>query len=97
MRKVSLKQQVKKHELQQIKAGLPKVCCICGQPGNELMHLLPRSTYPEYYTKSENLAIGCKSCHYRYDNDLSFRQQQYELIERVQSFDELAANRYFDL
>lgn len=97
LQRISTKQKAKNQEVAKIKAELPKRCAICGQVGNDLAHLLPKSIYPEYYTKRENLVILCRRCHEEYDNNLSFRQQQYHLIEQVKAFDALAANRYFRL
>jgi 5-methylcytosine-specific restriction endonuclease McrA len=94
----SKKQKARDTALANIRKNLPHVCAICGKSGPiEGAHLLPRSLYMEYYTKPENIAPLCPTCHHRYDNDLSFRRRQTKLIKRVQSFDTLAANRYFKL
>lgn len=61
------------------------------------MHVVPRSTYPEYIIEEWNLRIGCPECHHHYDNDRGFRQKQTELVNTVRQHDELAANRYFGL
>ena len=53
--------------------------------------------YPEHYTNPRNIVGLCRECHNKYDNDLAFRRKQKRLIERVKSFDECAANRYFRL
>lgn len=86
-------------ELTRIKKNLPSYCCICHRytSAPQLMHLLPRSLYPEYITEEWNLRIGCPECHSKYDNDRSFRKQQKEIIETVRQHNELAANRYFNL
>jgi hypothetical protein len=94
----SKKQRMRDAALNKIKKDLPQVCAICGKYGPiEGAHLLPRSLYMEYYTKPENIVPLCHTCHYRYDNDLSFRKRQTKLIKRVQSFDGLAANKHFKL
>jgi len=99
MKQISKKQAVINRELAEIKKGLPQYCCICHRYTSEpqLMHLLPRSLFPEYILEPWNLRIGCQECHYKYDNDLSFRKQQKEIIETIQQHDKCAANRYFDL
>lgn len=99
MRQTSNKQSAINRELERIKKGLPQYCCICHRYTctPQLMHLLPRSLYPEYITKEWNLRIGCPRCHGMYDNDRGFRKQQKEIIETIRQHDELAANRYFDL
>lgn len=99
MRQLSKKQSAINRELTRIKSNLPPVCCICHRHTNapQLMHLLPRSLYPEHIIEPWNLRIGCPECHNHYDNDRSFRKQQKEIVETVRQHDELAANRYFGL
>lgn len=97
MRKVSNKQAAKNREIAKIKKTLSPFCVICGRRGGDLAHLVPKSCYPEHYTNPLNLAVMCRDCHDAYDADIDFRKQQTELIERVKSFDTLAAIRYFDL
>jgi hypothetical protein len=99
MRKVSKKQVSINLELAKIKKDLPQYCCICHRytPTPQLMHLLPRSLFPEYILEPWNLRIGCPECHVKYDNDLSFRKGQKEIIEMISQHDECAANRYFNL
>lgn len=97
MKKVSKEQAKKNREMAKIKKGLSPYCVICGKAAIDPGHLLPRSTFPEYYTLPENIVPFCRSCHEQYDDDLSFRKKQVALILKVQSFDELAANRYFNL
>lgn len=93
------KQSTINRELARIKRDLPQYCCICHKYTStpQLMHLLPRSLYPEYITEEWNLRIGCPECHSRYDNDRNFRKQQKEIVETIRQHDELAANRYFGL
>lgn len=102
MRQISKRQQSKNLTLSKIKKSLIDesgyVCRICGNYGNDLMHLLPKSIFPEYYTESRNLIIGCRSCHDLFDNDLSFRKQQTSLISQCREYAlECDVNRYFDL
>jgi len=98
MKQKSDKQKRKDAELSKIKGSLKRVCAICGKHGYvEGAHLLPRSLFPEYYTKPENIVPLCHECHQLYDNDISFRKKQAKLIKRVQSFDRLAANKHFRL
>ena len=96
MKKVSDKQKIKDRELVKIKASLPKVCYICGRNCNcEGAHILPRSTFPEYYTLLTNLIPLCKECHFKFDNDLEFRQNQKHIFEIAKEIDKLAAIRHF--
>lgn len=97
MRKVSKKQQRRNREIARLKKALPPYCVICHGQGTDAAHLIPKSIYPEHYTNPLNIVIMCRECHKRYDNDKEFRQKQKRLISIVKSFDELAANRYFDL
>lgn len=97
MKKISKKQAVKNRELDKIRKELPRFCEICGRPASDLMHMLPRSEYPEYYTERWNIIAGCRDCHSHFDDDLSFRQKQTRLISIIKSHDEKAANRYFKL
>lgn len=96
MRKVSDKQRRINVELRRIKREMPGVCAICGRTcQGELSHILPRSLFPEYITERWNLQILCHDCHYKYDNDVIFRQTQREIFEKVKQHDEHAARRYF--
>lgn len=99
MNKIGKKQAAINRELAKIKKNIPPYCCICHRYTDipQLMHLLPRSLYPEYILEPWNLKIGCPECHSKYDDDLSFRKQQGYIIEIIQRHDECAANRYFDL
>lgn len=93
---VSEKQKQRNRDVAKIKASLPEVCVICKrQVPTDAAHLLPKSIYPEYYTKPENIVRLCRSCHDQFDSSMNFRQQQTELYEQVKSFDERAAYRYF--
>ncbi|WP_300701267.1 HNH endonuclease [Bacteroides sp.] len=97
MRQISNKQSQRNREVAKIKRNLPSVCAICGKLAVDAAHLVPKSIYPEHYTNPLNIVGLCRECHNKYDNNLSFRQRQKRLIERVKSFDECAANRYFHL
>lgn len=95
MKQISIKQQRKNRELSLIKSELEKECFICGKYGDDLAHILPKSLYPEYYIRKENLIILCRYCHNLYDNDISFRIKQEKLFERAKQIDEKAAIKYF--
>lgn len=97
MKRVSKEQAKKNREIARIKKTLSPYCIICGYPAVDPGHLLPRSTYPEYYTLPDNIVPFCRRCHDLYDGNLEFRKKQTKLIRQVQSFDECGASRYFDL
>lgn len=97
MQKVSKKQALLNRKVAEIKKSLPPFCSICGRPGNQLAHLLPKSIYPEYYTERWNLVIMCHACHNNYDNDIAFRQRKTQLYNRIKEHDEQAAYRYFKI
>lgn len=97
--KVSKKQARKNREIAKLKANMYPICFCKGCRNNSIdpAHLLPRSTFPEYYTEEWNIVGMCRGCHNRYDNDIEFRKKQTHIIEIVKQHDELAANRYFKL
>lgn len=97
MKQISSKQAQRNRKVMQIKQNLPSTCAICGRPAVDAAHLVPKSLYPEHYTNPLNIVGLCRECHNKYDNSLAFRKRQKRLIERVRSFDECAANRYFRL
>lgn len=97
MKQISNKQAQRNREIARIKQSLPSTCAICGKSAVDAAHLVPKSIYPEHYTNPLNIVGLCRECHNKYDNNLTFRQNQKRLIERVKSFDECAANRYFHL
>jgi len=98
MKQISNKQAQRNRAVAKIKSELPLFCAICGRRATgDGAHLLPKSVWPEHYTEPRNLVRLCRECHRRYDNDIGFRKQQVKLIRQVQSFDKLAANRYFKL
>ena len=98
MKKVSQKQAQKNRELARIKAEKPKTCIVCGRYANDLAHLFPRSTHPQYYTDERNLVIMCRQCHERFDSDPEFRRKQTHIIEIARTFaTEQEINRHFRL
>lgn len=98
MRKKSKKQILKDRTIGEIKKNLPPICEICGKyTQGDLCHILPKSIWCEHYTNPLNLIIMCRYCHNQFDNSVAFRKLQHKIIERVKSFDERAAIRYFKL
>lgn len=95
IRRRSKKGALKDAQNARYKKTLPKVCCICGKYGNDLMHLLNKNVYPQHYTEERNLKIGCRECHNLYDNELSFRRLQKHLYEQICLFDKQSADQYF--
>lgn len=96
MKNKSDKQKIKDNELSEIKKNIPKFCLICGKHGEiDAAHILPRSLFPEYYTNTKNIIALCRSCHYNYDNNLGFRQQQIQIYNIAKEIDKLGATRYF--
>lgn len=97
MKQISTKQSKRLREFTAIKRKLSQQCIICGNQAVDGAHLLPRSLFPEYYTKEWNIVPMCRYCHNRYDNDLSFRQEQTRLYNRVKENDPQAAYKYFKI
>jgi len=102
MRPISKKQAAKNATLSKIKKslidGTSGVCRICGAYGSDLMHILPKGEFPEYYTEPRNLIIGCRTCHKSFDDDILFRKEQISLISQCKEFAlESDINRYFKL
>lgn len=97
MKKVSKKQLLINRKINKIKKNLNIYCEICGNFATDPAHLVPKSLFPEHYTNPLNIVGLCRRCHTFYDDNLSFRKKQKKLIDRVKSFDENAAIRYFDL
>lgn len=96
MRAKSKKQAQKDRVLGEIKKNLPPYCEICGKHTNlDLCHILPKSVWPEHYTNPLNLCGFCRECHRKFDDSINFRTLQEKLYDRVKSFDERAAYRYF--
>lgn len=98
MKQKTEKQKALDREVSRIKKTLPKTCCVCGSRDTiQAAHLLPRSTYPEYYTEPWNIVPMCRNCHYKFDNQRRFRYNRHELYYKVAEHDECAAHRHFDL
>ena len=97
MKQVSEKQRKRNKILSEYKKLQPKQCVICGGEGTQLMHILPRSLYPEYYTEPDNLCIGCQTCHSYFDDNIDFRKLQTKLYNQAFKLDPVAANRYFKM
>lgn len=99
LKKVSKKQAKKNSELQKIKSGKERRCYFCGGYGGELMHILNRSTFPQYYTKEWNLVMGCNLHHSMFDYSIEFRKKYNSLfkqvVENVNIEDIGMVNRYF--
>lgn len=95
MKQISSKQQAKNKILVRIKSEMQKECFICGKYGDDLAHVLPKSLYPEYYTKVENLIILCRYCHNLYDNEISFRIKQEKIFDKAKEINLMAAIKYF--
>ena len=93
--RLSKKQGLKNSKLAKIKSELAPVCVICGRPGDDLAHLLPKGAYPEHYTEPLNVAILCRECHNLYDNDIEFRLKQKRLYDQICKFDKQSADKYF--
>lgn len=104
MKRKSAKQSKRDAVLASIKKNLLEVnqrCSICGcrisYPPLQLMHILPRSLFPEYYTEEWNLVLGCHDCHTLFDDNVEFRQKQTHLFNQIAEHDEIGARRYFRL
>ena len=100
--KISNSQKKKNSAVAKIKRDLLEesgnVCRLCGGYGNDLMHILPKSIYPEYYSEPRNLIIGCRSCHVSFDDNLLFRQAQESLISQCREYAlESDIHKYFKL
>lgn len=97
MKKVSKSQSGRNREMDKIKRNLSPYCCLCGRPAVDPAHLLPRSTFPEYYTEEWNVVPMCREHHNLYDDNIEFRRNCTDLVNIVRSHDECAANRHFKL
>lgn len=101
MKQVSTKQAAKNRELARIKKELIELngdrCMICRMNNcTDLMHLLPRSLFPEYQTSEWNLIVGCRSCHDIFDSSAAFRRKT-GLYKHVAKYDQQGAYRYFQM
>ena len=83
IRKVSRKQQKKNQEINKIKKNLDYVCAICGKYGDDAAHIIPKSTFPQYYTEKWNIVAMCRDCHHKYDNSKQEREKQARLYTRA--------------
>lgn len=82
-----MKHKEKAKRVAEIKKSLPEFCAICGIPcKGDAAHLLPKSTYPQYYTEPKNIVRLCRDCHNRYDNDKAFRAERLNLLNKVREF-----------
>jgi len=100
IKKISKKQAKKNRDIAKIKAELNIVCACkgCNNPSFDPAHLLPRSTFPEYYSEVWNIVGMCRRCHTKYDDDKTFRQGQKHLYEIVKAnAGEQKAYRYFGI
>lgn len=83
------------------KKTLQKVCCVCGGYGNDLAHVVPKSTFPQYYVSEFNLVIMCRECHVNYDNNREHRRLQKNLysqvINNVEEEDKGRVQNYFGM
>jgi hypothetical protein len=98
IKKVSKKQGKKNRELMKIKKTLDVMCYFpcCYEDATDLMHILPKSIYPEYSKKPENLIKGCRFHHDLFDNNIQFRKEQLNLYNQIKPFAPLEADRYFN-
>ena len=98
MLKQSKKQSQKNTLVKKARDSKEHICIICrnyceqGDP----VHLLPRSTFPQYYTEPLNVWRGHRECHRRYDDNKSFRGSLTHIIDIVSKFaNKEEINRYF--
>jgi len=101
MNNISKKQAKKNSELAQIKKEITRefgdLCMICRRArATDLMHILPKSIWPEHYTEKWNLIIGCRSCHDMFDSSAAFRRRT-GLYEHVKKHDSQGAYKYFQM
>lgn len=60
------------------------------------MHILPKSLWPEHYTKKWNLILGCRSCHDIFDSSAAFRRKT-GLYDVIKTHDPQGAYKYFQM
>ena len=69
--------------------------------GDDLMHVLPKSVFPQYYCEGWNLKIGCRTCHDEFDGCREYRKKQTKLYEgilgMIKGEDEGMVMKYFGL
>lgn len=101
MKNISTQQRRKNTLVAESKKKLLKenqTCRICGKFAHlDLAHILPRSLFPEHITNPNNHTLLCRECHNKFDNNITFRKLQIHLFNKVCKFDEIGANRYFQL
>ena len=99
MKKVSASQAKKNAIIAQIKSDKLKLsdrCEICHQTKPlDAAHILCKGSYPEYYLEPRNIALLCRECHVKFDNNIDFRQLQIKLFNQAFEFAPLAAKKYF--
>jgi hypothetical protein len=99
MRQVSKSQAAKNREVARIKKTKPDVCIFCGLPirgQSDLIHILPKSTHPQYYTEPLNLWKAHRHCHQFFDDSKQYRQGQTHIIEIAKQYaTKEEINRYF--
>lgn len=85
--KVSKKQAKRNRDIANIKSDLNTICACrnCRNTAIDPAHLLPRSTFPEFYTEEWNIVGMCRRCHTKYDDNREFRQSQTHLYEIVKA------------
>jgi 5-methylcytosine-specific restriction endonuclease McrA len=101
MKQISTKQAQKNREVARIKKELQEehgeLCMICkSERSTDLMHILPKSIYPEHYTEKWNLALGCRSCHELFDSSAAYRRKT-SFYAQVSKHDSHGAYRYFQM
>lgn len=101
LKTTSTKQAAKNRLLAKIKKEIHTengdLCMICkSEPSIDLMHILPKSLWPEHYTKKWNLILGCRSCHDLFDSSAAYRRKT-KLYDKVVKHDSQGAYRYFQM
>lgn len=101
MKTKSTKQAAKDRLLAKIKKEIyienGDSCMICkNEPSVDLMHILPKSIWPEHYTEKWNLILGCRSCHDLFDSSATYRRKT-KLYNKVVKHDPQGAYRYFQM
>lgn len=88
MKRISTRQAQRNAALAKIKKTKPPICLICGRfVGNEdLMHIFPKSIYPQYYTEPLNVWIAHRSCHNKFDDSKDFRSYQGHIVNIAKQF-----------
>ena len=98
MKQISKKQNQKNSLVKKARDSKEHICIICKRycENGDAVHLLPRSTFPQYYTEPLNVWRGHRECHARYDDNKAFRSSLTHIIDIVRKFaSEQDINRYF--